>query len=325
MPGTPHALIAVYGFPERGTWRLEPASGRRSERVLVYRFGRRSFLVPAGAYESEELLGRECAIELLQMELRQAALLWPDGQAWTPGRDPDRVELEGLGSLEALGSDAPGARPVAFRSYLPDGEWVESLNEVTWGERDGRSWPVAWTLCTPGGVVWHESIDLVQPGGLYGDRYFVPADRLRGAEARAEDPATLQRIEVPSRIVRRVPLPPGTDWIETLEEAARRMREGTEGGPGEPVDSRLAVELGEDGEPRALELRLVRRTGDPPSGWTRFESSEGLCGFVADPRWIDRPLLDRLRAGTRSGGAPYALIEVGAGPGAQIQVVLPIP
>lgn len=244
-PGSlPHQLEVVCAFPARAHWRLWPEEGGAARRRLVYRAGSSVHLVHPGTDRSVPLQGEELALALLRTELRTAAMLWPAGAPWRPGRDPDRIEIEGIGFLEARGSQGPGGRPTEFESFLPDGRPAERLAEVRWSRQGERHWPSGWMLSIPSGPVWEERIERVVTGGLYSDAYFLPPDRQPELAEMAEPrPDGVQEVALPPRALRRFPLARDADWVGALEEAAALLASWRERVP-EPagLDSRVEVD-----------------------------------------------------------------------------------
>lgn len=327
LPSAPHSLEAVYSFPDRGFWRFRPIGGRGAQRLLVYRYGAKVYHVLADSDSSVLLKGEDLQAAILQMELRLAAMMWPDGRDWHVGSDPDRIVLDGIGALETSGADPSGRSPTGFRSYLPDGRPFESLTAVFWVEHAGRRWPGGWTLSTPEGVVWRETIESVVPGGLYADRYFLPHDSNPDLQTEAEPlVGAVQAIVLPPKIARRFPLPVGSGWLEALVQAGALVDHWRTVIPESPgLDAAVEIELSLRGQPVALRLRLLSSAGPVPEGWELIAETAGSSMLVRDPRTIQEGMLKSLREHSpHVSGTPYLRIDPSAPSSQWAQLVLPL-
>lgn len=325
----PHRLEATYLFPDRARWSLR-AIGEDQERAarrMRFRVGDRVFALEPGKDRSVELAEKDAHQALLQLELRRAALLWPDGFAWTGDGDRRQVALEGVGTLVAsFDPQADGdanRRPIAFASKYADGSPCERYAAVRWSA-DAR-WPLGWELWLGDRKVWTEQLAPPAHRGDLLDVFFVPPDR-RVAEAAETGALRVDHSDLPRRAVRRRALAqPSADvaasWAavaalagewRTALEAAGRADEVAE-----------ALELDDEGRVVAVLARIDEPDALPEElAGTALADGPALVqdlppGVAADALRL-RALRARLPLGARA-GAPELRREGGGA-----RLVLPL-
>ncbi|MDP6540481.1 MAG: hypothetical protein QF410_13140 [Planctomycetota bacterium] len=318
----PHALAAVFVFPDRARWRIEPAGGDEGARRMRFRHGRRAFGLEPGQAVSRALEGTEATECLLQMELRRAATLWPHGFAWRGEGRLRTAEPTSGGKLVAL-LDAEEELPVELSSLRPDGRPLESLREIRWRDpdADGRRWPASWDLLVEGRTVWSETITGVDTTTRYLDAYFLPADRREAAAGQTG--RRVLAVDMPRRVQRRFPLA-GDSWATARERAAAlaaqwRAREGAAA-----LEEHATIELDPRGRPAAVLLRLADPLAAAPEGWSTRPGCPGLAAQVEGLERVDGALLRRLGQAAPAGAEPGApLARIGSTANA-VQVLLPL-
>lgn len=336
-PEHPQRLDAVYLFPDRARWAIRRIGGRTTERRAVYRFGEHVYEQAPGG-RSREFQGIDRDASLLQMELRRAVTMWPDGFAWTgaegngeggarvrtaPVRLRSEDDAPSIGSLEAR---TEGGRLLRIDARRADGSLKESLVVDGWRREGERLWPAELRLENGGETVWRETVEEVDTRRFYVDLYFLPPDRrLRGGGLPGEDVASLD-LQATTHRVRE--LPAGVGWDEALARARRWIEEAaSELEPrGLAVDPVPTLELSADATPVRCLVRLAEWVEDPPEGWTSRDERPGLGLILRGPGPPDRGTLARLAAslppGTRGG---HAYCRVAGTPQAPLaEVYLPL-
>jgi hypothetical protein len=310
LPDRPHRLVATYLFPDRARWSLRAIGEEkeRGSRLLRFRAGERCFALPPGELQSLELVEADLHEALLQMELRRAALLWPDGFEWQVDGDARVAKVTGHGSLRAEFQDsAPeGARPIRFASTYDDGSPCERFEAVRW--REGERWPAGFELWLGERRIWTEELTEVVHRGDFLDCFFVPPDRREQAAARLGH-AELHHFDLPQRAVRRQVVDPPSRELGEAREAAgvaaevwRRELEAA----GDRSEVEVGLELDAEGRVTALLARIDAPT-EVPAAWRAelVEDGPALFRSLAGPEAFDRALLRELResrpVGARSG------------------------
>ncbi len=337
FPDAPQRMEMTYVFPDRVRWRMAPAQSRDPrQRRLWYRWGSELWRVEAGSERSIPTPPEERALELLRMELRRVALIWPADLDWKGSKTLQRAELKGLGEIRAE-LDAETGRPTAleFRIATEDeGPPVERapderLEEIRWKEQERRHWPGSWAIVVGGEKVAGEEFDQILPKARYVDSYFKPLDRRDTLVT--SPPSEPREMPLAARIVHRSPLDAGTDWktaFATADERLEGWRKKLEG-TGRELSTRATFQLDRQGRPVAVELRLLGLPEGPlPEGWRRLEGGKGLSILMRGLRGLNAAqldeLLDRIPEGHRA-GTPYARIQREAeGRIGLVQLVLPL-
>jgi len=305
MPDSPHQLSATYAFPDRARWYIEPANAERGQRSVRYRSGPQAWELPPGSSEAMQYQGVQATQVLLQLELRRAAMLWPHGVDWSDGADGAlrRAELATGGHLSASGStgDLP---PTSFLSHLPDGSPFEELRDLEWTDGPFGPRPASWRLVSGGAVVWSESIEGLDTEVRFVDSHFLPPHLRALPSVGAADPILL--VEVPARLRQRRALTAKT-WEAALEEAGELIASIVPASSTASVDPNPVFELGPDGLPKSLLIRLISREESPPEGWELAHGESALSrlspkGEMPTKASIQE-LMDAMPEGTSSGRA----------------------
>ncbi len=322
-------LTAVYLFPDRARWQFESCAVERPGQVQIYRCGTEAHQLqsPRG---SEEFAGEERDAVLLQMELRRAAMLWPEGFEWSeegPGLRRTTVYRDSccrqqpIGSLSAELDDA--GRPARLRAEGSAGT-REALEIRSWQELEQRTWPREMLLDQ--GTPVRETVESVETRVHFVDLYFVPPDRrvvhVAGGPAGSR---ILSTDLVPITVLRRE-LPSGISWEEALQQArAWTTVARSELGSGFELDPVPTLELSSAARASACLLRLSRPASAPPPGWQTIPERAGLLLVLEELSEVDPahlgPLFSSIPPGT-SPGTPY--LRVHDRREGRIEVVLPL-
>ncbi len=327
-PKQPNELVAIHVFPDRAVWRRRAADGRAEERTLSYRAGDACWLVEAGSGTSTRLEGRDRDALALQMELRRAAMIWPDGFDWS-GEDPLRAaSLGALGSLVATLGKA--GRPRRITSLDADGIEFESLSEIEWRETRERFFPSTFELAWRGRPIWTEEVRSIATNLHFLDYTFRPPDRRPELASELRHLGRPMHVDLRRATVRRTALPPGLDWSAALErarllrhEAERELAEA-----GRALEDGANFELSAEGEPRGLVLVVDGPPLDPaPPGWVQRAELPAISVFVEGmPKSIQRlleALGKELPPGARA-GTPFLRTNPAPGAPKRSQMVLPL-
>ena len=304
----PHGLAAVFVFPDRARWRIEPRGGDEAARRMRFRYGEHTFGIEPGQATSRTLEGAEGAACVLQMELRRAATLWPHGFEWQGEGRLRSADLGKSGRLIALLGTAL-ERPVELTSLRADGRPLETYREIRWREADarGRRWPASWDLVVEGRIIWHETITRVDTPPVAGKGRILPVD-------------------MPRRVQRRFPLE-GPGWDAARQQAEALWVEWRAGGDGPRLDERPAIELDRRARPVAVLLQLADPLADVPEGWTARPGCPGMAALVDGTERINPALLQRLIDRSPPGakrGAPLVRLTLGPPDPLGFQVFLPL-
>ena len=330
-PDHPHSLETHYGFPDRARWRFA-AGDKLGERQRIYRFGTHLHQVLPNEEGSRPVDAKERNAVLLQLELRRAALLFPDGFAWEPfDSGPSQsassapVKLcvqceERAGSLSAE-LDVEG-RATRITALHVDGEPVETLRIDSWQEREGRLWPRELVLEKDDAVVWHETLEEIDTRVFSLDAFFLPADvrRARGvviADGLQIFPVDLKPVTLHARA-----LPEGTSWTAARELARSWIAESEL-----DLDPVPTFEVADDGSATAVLLRLADAVEDPPADWTTLPERPGLGAVVSEMAGLNSKALALLQREAPAGaplGRPYARILERPGQAPSAQLYLPL-
>lgn len=303
-------LTAIYLFPDRARWHFENyAAKERSEHQFVYRLGARVAEFGNGK-PSAELDDASRDVVVLQMELRRAAMLWPDGFEWaeldartrTAAVHLDSAKREQvLGSLVAVLAD--GGRPGRIEARDTADHVVETLEVKSWQEHGGRSWPATLAVGgASGGFV--ETVESIDTRIHYLDLSFRPPDR-RDPAAVAKPGEVLPR-DLVAMTYAVHPLPTGTGWDTARERARAWIAEArsTIEPLGHAVDPVPTFELGSDGLPESCLVRLAAPAFPAPEGYETRHERLGVFLPLQELRQADRAVLERLRRAVPADARP---------------------
>ncbi len=307
-------LTAAYLFDDRARWHFEAYAQRRSQHVFVHRSGEHVFQFESGATCSRESEGAERDAVLLQMELRRAVMLWPDGFDWAPAEDGTRRapvslhacrESETIGSLVAV---VEGDRPTRVEARGADGTVREWLEIRAWREDLGRRWPREMLL-HQGERTLKETVEEIATDAHFLDFYFLPPDR-RTRTGAADAIARVRPIDLVAITYQGHPLPADVAWPAALESARAWIAEAgdAQGERGLAIDPIPTFELSPEGRPARCLVRLSQPARPPPAGWTTLEDRPGLMILAEEPGAIDAALLGLLSTSAPPGsrpGTPY--------------------
>jgi len=329
--GEVNRLTALYLFPDRARWTFEnyAAPGARQ---TIYRLGARVHQDTSGE-PSEALENGARDTALLQMELRRAAMLWPDGFDWERTDDgSQRATVYAdpcckRAPVGALVASAPvDERTTRFEARTADGEVVEALEVRERQELHGRSWPRTLVLRPPGAEIV-ETVEAIEVQLHYLDVAFLPCDR-RPLTRTPSGPSVLSSDLVPVTF-RASDLAPGLSWEAALAQADARIAEAGASlrELGLAVDPVPTFELGPDGKPARCLVRLQTAQAPPPAGFQTVGERPGLSCRVETLTQVDRALLEglvRARPDSTAPGTPYLRCRREGKDVRQIDLVLPL-
>jgi hypothetical protein len=324
-------LTAVYVFPDRVRWHFESYGARqRSEHQYFYRAGERVSELASGN-ASRALTGREHDAVLLQMELRRAAMLWPDGFDWSAGKgDPSTrsasVSADSCcreGALGTLVATLAEGRPARIEARDAEGQLLEALEIRAWQEHGGRTWPRTLAL-EAGGTGFLETIEAIETRVHFLDLSFLPPD-LRPLVPLSPGPTVMARDLVAMTYSVRA-LPAELGWEEALARARAWIAEAGKElqARGLAVDPIPTFELTPEGRPRACFVRLSTAVVPAPEGFETHGERAGLLLAVRDLAAIDAALVARVLQATPEGsrtGTPYLRVHPSPSP---VELVLPL-
>ena len=334
-----------YVFPERVRMSIAREGAAPTERQIFFRFGSSYWTIPPGSGVSK-LIGVESTESVprfldAEFELRRAAMLWPDGLAWTgegtqrSAESPLRSRVDAQSEplplilLAELGDDG---RPKSMRAHLksPDGKPFDThvaLLDLTWTQKGERWWPHTFRAVDASGMEGLETVESIETAVNALDDFFVPPDRRKElATAESSQP---QVAPLPPAVQLRRALPADTSWDESLALAERW---GGEEAPrlaelGLKLQEGLVLELAADtAEPVAVLLRLAAPFETTPPGWERIPERQGVSVRRATGGPLRRSALERLERSLPSGAkpaAPYVRLVTRAAGAVSLQVVLP--
>lgn len=325
---TSNRLTAAYSFPDRARWHFESyASRARSEHQYFYRLGEtvRGF----DGQPSRELAAAERDAVVRQMELRRAALFWPDGFEWEASGEERRAPLFldsccHEGPLGVLVAELVQGRPRRIEVRDPQGAAQEALEIRSWQELGGRTWPQTLALSGPQGA-FTETVESIETRLHLLEVSFVPPDQ-RPVPAVSPGPRILARDVIAMTYAAR-DLPAGTSWGEALRRAAEehehaRIEAERQGLALDPVPM---FELGPDALPVRLLLRLDAPRTPPPDGHVTLPERPGLFLLLDDPAALQAKVLQRLLEAVPDGARPETpYVRIHARKEAAVEVVLPL-
>jgi len=333
---TPHSLEACYAFPDRVRTRLAPEGGRVTARRLTYRFGTRFWAVDPGAFKSHELKGSDQRSAQLELELRRAVFLWPDGFEWTSVEGGQEASLGPLGRLRAtFAEDEPEAeaeaesrRPVAVAVLDALDTERQSLTDLTWTLAGERPWPEHLVLRYAGEMVWAEEVLEVDTVTRFVDAWFRPPDQRRNSKTASRK--SPRAFDLPSRTVRRIELPADITPADALARADEllldlrpRLAER-----GLQLDASPYLELDAQGHPRSVLLILLRPPETLPDGWTREQERAAWGLFLGGIQEFAISDLHLLRKASGEdlpqAGVPFLRIRPAGSDPRRAELVLPL-
>ncbi len=292
-PSTPHELNATYVFPSRARWQIRVRGREELGRSIEYRCGDTYFVLPQAEGRSIEVsrrspLADQVSAKCEMLELRRAALLWPDGFEWSESGEARRAASEcGRVLLARLGDDG---RPRELHFESENGGLGERLVIRSWKQRQNRWWPQDLELWFGPERIWSERVESVTTALSLLDLYFVPPDRRAGSPG-GDAAHAVRHIDAPERCDVRVQLPESADWKSVASlwksESARvfaQLPADWSAAPG------VHVELAEDGRPTALLVNL-RGAGAAPPGAIVSPATEAL---LVVERWPAQDLANSL-------------------------------
>jgi hypothetical protein len=326
-PDLPHELRATYVFPERVRWQLSVKDGKDEERLLQFRSGETVYRIPPHSAASEICTGTDRSETLLQMEMRRALMLYPDGFEWKSTGSERRADLGELGTLFVLDSTAPDKRPTELSDAGPDGKTIDSFKAIRWREKDGRTWPAEMELWHAGELAWKETVESVDVRGRFVDSYFVPPDRRdrTGAEPMQ---GSIRELDVPPTCALRVEISKGSTWDGALADLARLRSEWSK----QLAEKKLelepiaTIEISKEGEPTAIVLRLSTTPDDSPAGFLLSSARKGLAVAVLGLKEATSAKIADLRKALPKGsveGIPYVRFDPKTSAEGRVLVVLP--
>jgi hypothetical protein len=298
-------LSVWFVFPERARLQRTPRPSRPGQRELTFRYGPQTWRVEPGHSDSRRLAGEEALAAELELELRRALWLWPDGFAWNtqsafpfaPVTAPAAKQDEPCFLTARLGADGrPAEMGVARGSPDADARAGAHLRGITWREIEGRLFPATFEVHRGAELAWRERVTAtyLAPGAL--DHFFLPPDLKRGALPLGD--SAPRTIRLPERAERRVALSGGEDWAAALAaaqsladlERERLAGSGLELAPG------VLIELDRDARPRALRVELSTLPDALPPDWIRAPQQAAWDQRLARVGPIAADQLARLRA-----------------------------
>jgi hypothetical protein len=334
-----------YVFPERVRMSIAREGAAPAERQIFFRFGSSYWTLLPGSAVSQAIGGESIASvpRFLDaaLELRRAAMLWPDGLAWVgegtrrsaessvSSRVDATSQPQALLLLAELGDDG---RPKSMRAHLKSSDGTSfdtrvALLDLTWTQKGERWWPHTFRSVDASGMEGFETIESIETAINALDDFFVPPDRRK--ELAAADSSQPQVAPLPPAVQARRELPPDTSWDDALALAERW---GSEEAPrlaelGLKLQDGLVLELAADtATPVAVLLRLAAPFETVPPGWERIPERRGVSVRRMAPGPLRRSALERLERSLPADAKPSApyvrLVKRGAGE-VSLQLVLP--
>lgn len=302
-------LTATYVFPDRARWSLEDYDAPFPLADQFFRFGATAHHYATNATSSELTeLAREHT--LLQLELRRAVMLFPDGFAWEDASDGAReaevfadscCRREPLGRLRAT---TPDGR-VSIEARDRAGELRETVTIEERQEVRGRSFPRV--LAVSGvNATFRETIERVETRIHYLDLAFTPGDRRKLSGPPRPAGEILASDLVPMTYAERE-LAAGTSWEHALARARELAEEVRQSLPSEhELDPVPSFEVSTEGLPVRCLVRLKKACEPPPAGFVHQGERLGLLtalgGFSATASSLEH-LRAAIPAGIKGGHA----------------------
>lgn len=324
-------LTAVYAFPDRVRWHFESYGAvQRSQHQYFYRSGEHVRALVSGG-TSQEMEGEDRTAVLLQMELRRALMLWPDGFEWeaqAEGTSAADVRMDACCRGAVVGklvATLESGRPRRMEVRDAQGKPREAFEVHTWQERHGRTWPHRLTLASAaGGFV--ETIESIETRVHFLELSFLPPDLRTRPDAREPGPELFARDLVASTFAAHA-VPEGAGWEQALalargwnDEAAKALAP-----QGLAVDPVPTFELSPTGRPLRCLVRLTAVVRPPPAGHETRDERPGLVLGLPELARVEAELLARLARSVPPGaraGVPY--VRVHERKELPVEVVLPL-
>lgn len=336
---TAHTLRTTrrWVFPDRGRTDVTRPELGPAHRTRHQRFGGRLWFLAVGELEPVELSStdrtdseeRRALDHVATDTAYRAALLWPDGFAWTDGSDGTRTadfDDSVAGALRLKAWPPTEGDETLVVDVLRDGELEEAVrlvHLVATGrfEHPTRRFPAALHVETEHGA-WTETFERIDPRAFYLDALFE-VGQPRAIEQHLDPGTTFVRIaRVPERPWRRHPfVAPHRDLARAQERAAQLLA-GLD--PGAAGGADAVYELDEGARFTAVILRLAP-DHDVPDGFEAARPGSAL-GIDVDPALAGEPkraleaLASMSTASSTTPGTPY-LVQLAS----SWQVVLPLP
>jgi hypothetical protein len=286
-PDDPHRLQATYAFPDRARWWRSAGTETSARREMLFRFGSTFWSVPEGGGVSVRLAGDALTLANIQLEMRRAVFLWPQGFEWKRDGKQSVVPLAGLGTLTATFADAAAKNPTAFAFTGADGKPGDEYRAVAWRMEKDKPWPTRLELWHDKALVWTETVDSIDTSTRFIDAYFVPPDTRDNSASKPMAVGEVRPTDVPENRSQRVALPKKTTWEAARAEHKRLAaeREPDLKAQGLHLDDRETFEVSDALEPTAVILRLApcKEPLDPAlaKDWPRTPERPALYTFVA--------------------------------------------
>jgi len=324
-PGA-NRLTATYVFPDRARWSLEPYEGPVLKRELVFRHGELAHRLTSGA-SSVPLAEADRDHVLLQMELRRAALLYPDGFAWkseSDGTQVSHVYADSCCLRRVIGTLCArrNGEHLTLEARDLEGTTKEALTVTAWQELEGRRFPRELDVRGSNGN-FHETIESLTTRVHYLDLAFLPGDRRKVGSSTALATRVIALDLVPMAYLERA-LPAGTDWEAALAAAktfAAEVAAGLEGGL--TLDPVPTFEIDSAARPLRCLLRLARVVEPAPAGFTLHGERLGLLRSLEGLERVVPAELTRLTEALppeAEGGRPYVRVHAKE----RVEMVLPL-
>jgi hypothetical protein len=324
-------LTAAYVFPDRARWHFENYTAvERSEHLHLYRQGR-AFHQLGTSDASEALAGKARDVALLQMELRRAVMLWPDGFDWADAGDGVRsaaVHADSCcrtGSLGRLVATVAGNRARRIEARDPEERLVEALQITAWQDFQGRAWPRTLELESEGGG-FVETIESIETRVHYLELSFVPPDRRSAPGASAPGAGVLARDLVAVTFTARA-LPNDVSWEDAVARARAWIAETDTAleRTGFTVDPVPTFELSNTGRPLRCLVRLAAPAWPAPEGYQTVPERPGLLLALPSLAELDSAALARLES-ARPASTKAGLLYLRLHPRKElpIEVVMPL-
>lgn len=324
-------LTAVFVFPDRARWHFEDyAAAPQSVRVLLYRQGEAVHQLASGT-PSQALEAAERDVVLLQMELRRAVMLWPDGFEWEESDEGLRsapvyadscCRERQLGTLVAALADGR-ARRIEVRDA--DKAVVEALEIREWQQLQGRTWPRTLAMEAEGGG-FVETIESIEPRVHYLELSFLPPDR-RPLSASAARSSRILAQDLVAVTYRARDLPEGLSWEQALVQARAWIDDSAETlrAAGMAVDPVPTFEVSSAGRPVRCLVRVATAVQAPPEGFETVGERPGLLLPLQKLEELDSRTLEHLHEcvpGEARMSTPY--VRIHPRPNLPVELVLPL-
>lgn len=288
LPDSPQRLEATYMGTDHARWWFGTlARGQETDRRMRYRRGDEVYGIELGTDESITFDALHAQNVTLQLELRRAALLWPEGFDWRGTESSRRAPA--ANDSGTLVVELEGGVPTAFRSELSEHTAFERLEVRTWSD---ELHPSELALFLDGELVWTERVVRFQRDCRFASFYFVPPDRR--ALADAGDASQLDRLthlDLAARATKRIALEVAS-WDEALERAAALLTR--ERAAHELAGHAFEADL--EMRPRALLVHLDASEAPLPEGFVESPAGSAVAVLLSSAAKLTAGRLEALRA-----------------------------